>query len=244
MTIKTSIFLTDDQEAYARSLIDAGQYPGLGAVIQRGLEMLRHENDPREAEIAALRSLIGQRREGPFIDIDVGRRKQGPFWNANRGPVRVYKVRRAAGMTHDFEPIEDCLVRVYQDLGDHSAGAMERTGSRIGGALLYLRTFERHPHRGTEHADIGSGVRTVAHERLFVSFEMDHPCARSGFSLSFPVVRTVASRSSNAFTDRGKGANKAPPAPVLPRLTEAPAEQTANGATNQPTAGADGRPAR
>ncbi len=72
MTVKTSISLTDDQEAYARSLVESGQYPSLSAVLQRGLDMLRRESEMRDAELEALRSLIDQRRAGPFVDIDVG----------------------------------------------------------------------------------------------------------------------------------------------------------------------------
>jgi antitoxin ParD1/3/4 len=72
MTVKTSISLTDDQEAYARGLVDSGQYPSLSAVLQRGLEMLRHDNEARDAELAALRLLIDQRRTGRFIDLDDG----------------------------------------------------------------------------------------------------------------------------------------------------------------------------
>jgi antitoxin ParD1/3/4 len=72
MTAKTSISLTDDQEAYARSLVESGQYPSLSAVLQRGLEMLRRDSEMRDAELQALRSLIDQRRAGAFVDIDVG----------------------------------------------------------------------------------------------------------------------------------------------------------------------------
>src|SRR3546814_14120169 len=72
MTVKTSISLTDDQEAYARGLVEAGQYPSLSAILQRGLEMLRRDNEMRDAEIAALRSLIDQRRAGAFVDLDEG----------------------------------------------------------------------------------------------------------------------------------------------------------------------------
>jgi antitoxin ParD1/3/4 len=72
MTVKTSISLTDDQEAYARSLVETGRYPSLSAVLQRGLEMLRHDNERRDAEVEALRSLIDQRRAGAFVDLDSG----------------------------------------------------------------------------------------------------------------------------------------------------------------------------
>jgi len=72
MTVKTSISLTDEQEAFARRLVESGQYPSLSAVLQRGLEMLRHDSEARDAELDALRSLIGQRRAGAFVDLDEG----------------------------------------------------------------------------------------------------------------------------------------------------------------------------
>jgi antitoxin ParD1/3/4 len=72
MTAKTSISLTDDQEAYARGLVESGQYPSLSAVLQRGLEMLRRDSEMRDAELQALRLLIDQRRAGGFVDLDAG----------------------------------------------------------------------------------------------------------------------------------------------------------------------------
>lgn len=70
MTFKTSISLTDEQEAYARRLVENGQYPSLSAVLQRGLDMLRQETELRETELEALRTLIERRRKGPFVDLD------------------------------------------------------------------------------------------------------------------------------------------------------------------------------
>jgi antitoxin ParD1/3/4 len=72
MTAKTSISLTDDQEAYARALVESGRFPSLSAVLQRGLEMLRRDSEMRDAELQALRSLIDQRRDGAFVDLDAG----------------------------------------------------------------------------------------------------------------------------------------------------------------------------
>jgi antitoxin ParD1/3/4 len=72
MTVKSSISLTNDQDAYARALVEAGQYPSVSAVLQRGLEMLRRDNESREAELTALRMLIEQRRAGAFVDLDEG----------------------------------------------------------------------------------------------------------------------------------------------------------------------------
>jgi antitoxin ParD1/3/4 len=72
MTAKTSISLTDDQDSYARSLVESGQYPSLSAVLQRGLEMLRRDSEWRDAELQALRLLIDQRRTGTFVDLTAG----------------------------------------------------------------------------------------------------------------------------------------------------------------------------
>jgi antitoxin ParD1/3/4 len=72
MTAKTSISLTDEQDAYTRSLVASGQYPSLSAVLQRGLDLLRRESEMRNAHVDALRSLIDRRRAGAFVDIDVG----------------------------------------------------------------------------------------------------------------------------------------------------------------------------
>ena len=72
MTVKTSISLTDEQEAYARRLVENGKYPSLSAVLQRGLDMLRQENELHEAELDALRALIDRRSKGTFVDLEQG----------------------------------------------------------------------------------------------------------------------------------------------------------------------------
>jgi len=84
MTAKTSISLTDEQEAYARSLVESGQYPSLSSVLQRGLDMLRRESEMRDAELEALRSLIDQRRAGTFVDIAVGEAETRAMLTRNR----------------------------------------------------------------------------------------------------------------------------------------------------------------
>lgn len=72
MTVKTSISLTDEQDAYARSLVEARRYPSVSAVLQRGLDMLRQDNELHDAELDAMRALIDRRRNGPFVDLDDG----------------------------------------------------------------------------------------------------------------------------------------------------------------------------
>ena len=53
MTVKTSISLTDSQEACARDLVQRGRYPSLSAVLQQALELLRSETELEAAELAA-----------------------------------------------------------------------------------------------------------------------------------------------------------------------------------------------
>lgn len=82
MTVKTSISLTDAQEAFARKLVAEGRYPSLSAVLQHGLEMLRTQTEFEKAELAALKALE-ERARGPS-DIDALRalleeRAKGPF---------------------------------------------------------------------------------------------------------------------------------------------------------------------
>jgi len=73
MTVKTSISLTDEQEAFARPLVRSGRFASLSAVLQHGLEMVRRETELHEAEVEALRQLLADRRAGPFVDVDDGR---------------------------------------------------------------------------------------------------------------------------------------------------------------------------
>ncbi len=67
MTVKSSISLTDSQDAFARELVDQGRYPSVSAVLQQGLELLRLRTEGEELEVEALRKLLGARREGAFV---------------------------------------------------------------------------------------------------------------------------------------------------------------------------------
>ena len=87
--------------------------------------------------------------------------------------MRRYRVRAAAGVTLDLDLIEEYLVQTYQGLGDDTESAMRRAAGRIGEALLYIRTFVEHPHRGTIHPEIGAGIRTVTENRFIFYFQID-----------------------------------------------------------------------
>ncbi|MEH6411183.1 MAG: type II toxin-antitoxin system ParD family antitoxin [Hyphomonas sp.] len=70
MTVKSSISLTDEQDAFARQLVEKGRFPSVSAALQQGLELLRlrFENDALERE--ALRTLLIERQRGKFLSSD------------------------------------------------------------------------------------------------------------------------------------------------------------------------------
>lgn len=70
MSVKASVSITEQQDSFARALVADGRYSSLSAVVQRGLELLREEDEYRKAEIAALRALIAERMAGPFLSED------------------------------------------------------------------------------------------------------------------------------------------------------------------------------
>ncbi len=67
MTVKSSVSLTDEQHAFAKSLVEAGHYSSIDAVLQRGVELLRQQVEAKESENAALRALLSRRRESEFV---------------------------------------------------------------------------------------------------------------------------------------------------------------------------------
>jgi len=74
MSVKASVSISEQQEAFARALVGEGRYASLSAVVQRGLDLLREEIEAKEAERVALRALLRQRAEGPFVTLDEGNR--------------------------------------------------------------------------------------------------------------------------------------------------------------------------
>ena len=75
MTVKSSISLTDEQDAFARALVEEGRYASVSAVLQQGLELLRFKTEGEELELKALRRLFKRRLKGKFISSEeMGRR--------------------------------------------------------------------------------------------------------------------------------------------------------------------------
>ena len=73
MSVKASVSVTAQQADFARALVEAGRYPSLSAVVQRGLELLRAETETREAELAALRGLLAARADEATMAPGEGR---------------------------------------------------------------------------------------------------------------------------------------------------------------------------
>lgn len=65
--MKSSVSLTDEQYAFAKDLVQAGRYSSVSAVLQRGVDMLRHKLETEETETEALKLLLSKRSEGVFI---------------------------------------------------------------------------------------------------------------------------------------------------------------------------------
>ena len=73
MSVKTSISISEQQDRFARALVEQGRFSSVSAVVQHGLELLREETELKQAEIKALRQLLHQRAEGEFVSNEEGR---------------------------------------------------------------------------------------------------------------------------------------------------------------------------
>lgn len=75
MTVKASVSISDQQDAFARRLVEEGRYSSVSAVVQQGLELLREQMEMKEAELVALRELIEERSKGPFLNAEESSRR-------------------------------------------------------------------------------------------------------------------------------------------------------------------------
>lgn len=66
MSVKASVSVSEQQDAFMRSLVREGRFASASAVMQRGLELLRAEQEREAAELAALRQFFETRRGGDF----------------------------------------------------------------------------------------------------------------------------------------------------------------------------------
>lgn len=66
MSVKASVSLSEQQEAFVRRLVAEGRFSSVSAVVQHGLELLCAKTERDEAELQALRVFFQERRNGEF----------------------------------------------------------------------------------------------------------------------------------------------------------------------------------
>ncbi|GGD72065.1 type II toxin-antitoxin system ParD family antitoxin [Rhizobium anhuiense] len=89
MSVKSSISLTDQQDAFARSLVESGRYSSMSSVLQQGLELLRQKTEAEAVETAALRELVQRRLKGPMISTTEMESRVEAMIERKRRAVRV-----------------------------------------------------------------------------------------------------------------------------------------------------------
>ncbi len=67
MGVKSSISLSDQQDAFARRLVEQGRFSSVSAVVQNGLDLLRQRTEAEEAETAALKAVLADRLRGEVV---------------------------------------------------------------------------------------------------------------------------------------------------------------------------------
>lgn len=68
--VKHSITLTDEQHAFAKTLVDTGRYASVSAVIQQGIEDLRQRFAVADLDRRALYEILSRRRAGEFVGAE------------------------------------------------------------------------------------------------------------------------------------------------------------------------------
>jgi len=89
MSVKSSISLTYQQDAFARSLVESGRYSSMSSVLQQGLELLRQKTETETVETAALRELVQRRLNGPKISATEMESRVAAMIERKRRVVRV-----------------------------------------------------------------------------------------------------------------------------------------------------------
>ena len=84
MSVKASVSISEQQDAFARRLVEEGRFSSLSAVVQHGLELLREKTELKEAELEGLRALIAERMAGEFVSLEEGRKQTEAMIAAKR----------------------------------------------------------------------------------------------------------------------------------------------------------------
>ena len=73
MTVTASVDLTEEQSAYAASLVEAGDFPSIEAVVGHSLDVMREEAERKQYHgmtLKEFRAFLDERRKGPFISME------------------------------------------------------------------------------------------------------------------------------------------------------------------------------
>ncbi len=71
MSVKASVSISEQQDAYVRDLVDQGRFSSVSAVVQQGLDLLRKQDEAELLEAAALKILLEERMGGPFVSPQI-----------------------------------------------------------------------------------------------------------------------------------------------------------------------------
>ncbi|MDX8355779.1 type II toxin-antitoxin system ParD family antitoxin [Cognatiyoonia sp. IB215182] len=67
MSVKASVSISEQQDAYVRDLVNQGRFSSMSAVVQQGLDLLRKQEEMELLETAALKVLLEERKDGQFL---------------------------------------------------------------------------------------------------------------------------------------------------------------------------------
>jgi len=86
MSIKASVSISEQQDAYVRDLVNQGRFSSVSAVVQQGLDLLRKQDEADLMEAAALRILIEERMGGSFLSsAEFAEQTEGMLAEKRRG---------------------------------------------------------------------------------------------------------------------------------------------------------------
>lgn len=70
MSVKASVSISEQQDAYVRGLVDQGRFSSVSAVVQQGLDLLCKQEEAELLETAALKILLEERMNGTSASPD------------------------------------------------------------------------------------------------------------------------------------------------------------------------------
>ncbi|NRQ18298.1 type II toxin-antitoxin system ParD family antitoxin [Ensifer sesbaniae] len=89
MSVKTAISPTEQQNSFARALVESGLYSSMSSVLQQGLELPRQRTETEAVETVALRELVQRRLNGPMISTTEMDSRVAAMIERKRRVVRV-----------------------------------------------------------------------------------------------------------------------------------------------------------